>query len=105
MPCVLPFPNITVNSYALTTSPFCQTWMFLLIHQTISDPFALAQTLHALSGPETKIYISGKSRLDKPHEEFDVELSRLFRTVKKFTNHDSRMRNPGVFIIFAEGKI
>lgn len=72
---------------------------------SLYDPFALAQTLHALSGPKTKIYISGKSRLDKPHEEFDVELSRMFRTVKKITNPDTRMRNPSVFIIFAEGKI
>mmetsp|Transcript_24201 Transcript_24201/g.52193 ORF Transcript_24201/g.52193 Transcript_24201/m.52193 type:complete len:437 (+) Transcript_24201:431-1741(+) len=70
---------------------------------SIYDPVALAQTLHALSGPSTSIYISIKSRLDKPHEEFDVEMNRLFRSVKKI-KPSSRLRNPDVFIIVAEGK-
>ncbi|KAL3759293.1 hypothetical protein ACHAWU_002094 [Discostella pseudostelligera] len=70
------------------------------------DPVALAQTIHALSGPNTSIYISGKARLDKPHEEFDVEMQRLFKSVKKIRTDDihSRLKSPNVFIIVAEGK-
>jgi hypothetical protein len=70
------------------------------------DPVALAQTIHALSGPNTSIYISGKARLDKPHEEFDVEMQRLFKSVKKIRTDEihSRLKSPNVFIIVAEGK-
>ncbi len=71
------------------------------------DPVALAQTIHALSGPNTRIYISGKARLDKPHEEFDVEMQRLFQSVKKIQMNDgiqSRLKSPNVFIIVAEGR-
>jgi len=71
---------------------------------SLYDPVALAQTLHALSGPDTRIYISGKSRLDKPHEEFDVEMNRLFGSVRKIERPSSRLRSPNVFIIVAEGK-
>ena len=70
---------------------------------SLYDPVALAQTLHDLCGPTTKIYISSKSRLDKPHEIFDAEMARLFDKVEK-TVPCSRMRNPNVFIIQAEGK-
>jgi hypothetical protein len=71
------------------------------------DPVALAQTIHALSGPNTRIYISGKARLDKPHEEFDVEMLRLFQSVKKIRMNDgihSRLKSPNVFIIVAGGR-
>lgn len=70
------------------------------------NPVALAQTIHALSGPNSRIYISGKARLDKPHEEFDVEMQRLFESVKKIQMDGiySRLRSPNVFIIVAEGK-
>ena len=71
---------------------------------SLYDPIALAQTLHALCGPTTKIYISSKSRLDKPHETFDVEMARLFERVEKKVLPRSRLNNPNVFIIQAEGK-
>mmetsp|Transcript_2339 Transcript_2339/g.4245 ORF Transcript_2339/g.4245 Transcript_2339/m.4245 type:complete len:447 (-) Transcript_2339:69-1409(-) len=71
---------------------------------SLYDPVALAQTLHALCGPTTKIYISSKSRLDKPHETFDAEMARLFDRVEKKVPPCSRLKNPNVFIIQAEGK-
>ena len=71
---------------------------------SLYDPIALAQTLHALCGPTTKIYISSKSRLDKPHETFDIEMARLFERVEKKVLPCSRLKNPNVFIIQAEGK-
>jgi hypothetical protein len=71
---------------------------------SLYDPIALAQTLHALCGPTTKIYISSKSRLDKPHEEFDTEMTRLFTKVVKKVCPCSRLKTPNVFIIEAEGK-
>ena len=71
---------------------------------SLYDPIALAQTLHALCGPTTKIYISSKSRLDKPHEEFDTEMTRLFTKVVKKGCPCSRLKTPDVFIIEAEGK-
>lgn len=70
---------------------------------SLYDPVALAQTLHALSGPATKIYLSGKARLDRPHAIFDVEMHRLFERVERIAPM-SRLRSPGVFIIAAEGK-
>lgn len=71
---------------------------------SLYDPVALAQTLHALSHSNTRIYISGKSRLDKPHETFNSEMNRLFSKVEKVTEVNSRLRSPGVFVICAEGK-
>ena len=71
---------------------------------SLYDPVALAQALYALSGPNTKIYISVKARLDKPHEEFDVEMERLFERVEKIDKPSSRLRSPDVFIVVAEGK-
>ncbi|KAL9182982.1 hypothetical protein ACHAXT_004261 [Thalassiosira profunda] len=71
---------------------------------SLYDPVALAQTLHALSGPHTKIYLSGKARLDRPHAIFDVEMHRLFERVERIAPK-SRLRSPGVFIIAAEGKL
>lgn len=81
---------------------------------SLYDPIALAQTLYDLSGPTTKIYISSKSRLDRPHELFWGEMERLFHRVEKVFNicsddNDkgkswSRLRNTSVFFIVAEGK-
>ncbi|KAL7524875.1 hypothetical protein ACHAXR_000754 [Thalassiosira sp. AJA248-18] len=71
---------------------------------SLYDPVSLAHTLHDLSGPHTKIYISGKARLDKPHEEFDGEMERLFDRVVKIREPSSRLKSPNVFVIVAEGK-
>ena len=71
---------------------------------SLYDPVALAQTLHDLSHSNTRIYISGKSRLDKPHEIFNTEMNRLFEKVEKVTEVNSKLRSPGVFVICAEGK-
>jgi ribosomal protein L11 methylase PrmA len=71
---------------------------------SLYDPVALAQTIYALCGPTTKIYISSKSRLDRPHETFDVEMARLFEKVEKKVCVCSRLKSPNVFIIQAEGK-
>ena len=70
---------------------------------SLYDPIALARTLHALSGPNTKIYISSKSRLDKPHEEFDEEMNRLFKRVERVVP-ESRLRNPLVSVMVFGGK-
>lgn len=70
---------------------------------SLYDPVALAATLHALSGPSTKIYISSKSRLDKPHEEFDCEMKRLFQRCER-VQAESRLKSPSVFIMVFEGK-
>ena len=72
---------------------------------SIYDPVALARTVHALSGPRTKVYISGKARLDRPHEVFDGEMRRLFERVERIERPESRLRSPGCFIIVAEGKM
>mmetsp|Transcript_19289 Transcript_19289/g.27138 ORF Transcript_19289/g.27138 Transcript_19289/m.27138 type:complete len:403 (+) Transcript_19289:229-1437(+) len=71
---------------------------------SIYDPVSLAKTIHHLSSTSTKIYISGKSRLDLPHKVFETELRKLFRNVVK-TKLSSRSRNPDIFIICAESKI
>ena len=71
---------------------------------SLYDPVALAQTLYDLSHTNTRIYISGKSRLDKPHEIFNSEMIRLFEKVEKVTEVNSKLRSPGVFVICAEGK-
>jgi hypothetical protein len=70
---------------------------------SLYDPVALAHTLYDLSGPDTKIYISSKSRLDKPHEEFDAEMNRLFDKCERVVP-ESRLRNPGVFVMEFGGK-
>jgi hypothetical protein len=71
---------------------------------SIYDPIALAQTFYALSGPHTKIYISGKTRLDKPHEIFEMEMKRLFVSVRKIDVPNSRLRSPNVFVLVVQGK-
>lgn len=71
---------------------------------SLYDPVALAQTLHALCGPTTKIYISCKTRLDEIHEAFDFEMARLFERVDKKVPPCSRLKSPNVFIVEAGGK-
>jgi hypothetical protein len=71
---------------------------------SIYDPIALAQTFYALSGPHTKIYISGKARLDRPHEIFEMEMKRLFVSVRKIDVPNSRLRSPNVFVLVVQGK-
>ena len=71
---------------------------------SLYDPHALAKTIWALCGSNTRIYISGKSRLDKPHEEFDVEMNKLFDKVEKVTKMNGRLKCQDVFVIVAEGK-
>lgn len=71
---------------------------------SLYDPRALAQTVAALSGPRTRVYISSRARVDRPHEEFDAELARLFERVWTIRRPSSRLRNPHVFILVAEGK-
>eukprot|EP00956_Cyclotella_meneghiniana_P006291 scaffold8251_cov61-Cyclotella_meneghiniana.AAC.2 len=67
------------------------------------DPVALASTIHALSGSETRIYISAKSRLDKPHEIFDDEMKRLFARCDR-VKVESRLKSPNVFVMVFGGK-
>ncbi|KAL3827300.1 hypothetical protein ACHAXA_005046 [Cyclostephanos tholiformis] len=71
---------------------------------SIYDPIALARTFHALSGPNTMVYVSGKARLDKPHEVFEAEMEVLFAKVRKVERPCSRLRSPNVFVIVANGK-
>ncbi|KAL7530752.1 hypothetical protein ACHAWF_003499 [Thalassiosira exigua] len=70
---------------------------------SLYDPAALARTLRDLSGPTTKVYLSGKARLDKPHDEFDREMRRWFDRYER-AEPVGRMKSPGVFVIVAEGK-
>lgn len=70
---------------------------------SLYDPVALAAALHALSGSETRIYISAKSRLDKPHQEFDDEMKRLFARCDK-VKVESRLKSPSVFVMVFVGK-
>ena len=72
---------------------------------SLYDPVALARTFHALSGPGTRVYVSGKTRLVGPHDAFEGEMSRLFGSVRGVDGGPrSRLRSPGVFVIVACGK-
>ncbi len=62
------------------------------------DPVALARTFHTLSGPRTKVYVSGKARLAGPHVAFKGETVRLFARVPRVDGPRSWLRSPGVFI-------
>ncbi|EED87809.1 predicted protein [Thalassiosira pseudonana CCMP1335] len=68
------------------------------------DVIVGADIVASLNGPNTKIYISSKARLDKPHQEFDAEIDRLFESVKRVKEPKSRLKSPNVFLIVAEGK-
>ena len=71
---------------------------------SLYDPIALVQTMHALSSRATTIFISGKTRLDVPHQIFETELRKRFQSVERVDN-TSRNRNPGVFILVIKDKI
>jgi hypothetical protein len=72
---------------------------------SLYDPVALARTFHALSGPGTRVYVSGKARLAGPHDAFGGEMARLFGSVRVVDGGPrSRLRSPGVFVIVADGK-
>ena len=62
------------------------------------DPVALARTFHTLSGPRTRVYVSGKARLAGPHVAFKGEMVRLFARVPRVDGPRSWLRSPGVFI-------
>ncbi len=62
------------------------------------DPVALARTFHTLSGPWTRVYVSGKARLAGPHVAFKGEMVRLFARVPRVDEPRSWLRSPGVFI-------
>ena len=74
---------------------------------SLYDPIALANTFYNLCGPESKVYLSYKGRLDEPHLLFEAELKRLFSRVERIEppNIHSRNKNPGVCILKAWGKI
>jgi hypothetical protein len=62
------------------------------------DLVVLARTLHALSGPQTRAYFSGKARLTGPHVAFEGEMARLFVGVSRVDGPRSWLRSPGVSI-------
>ncbi len=62
------------------------------------DPVALTGTFHTLSGPRTRVYVSGKARLAGPHVAFKGEMVRLFARVPRVDGPRSWLRSPGVFI-------
>mmetsp|Transcript_20709 Transcript_20709/g.30314 ORF Transcript_20709/g.30314 Transcript_20709/m.30314 type:complete len:387 (+) Transcript_20709:176-1336(+) len=75
---------------------------------SLYDPIALAQTFYALSHDKTKIYVSAKLRLDKPHELFEEEMRRLFGKVTVISCLEekfSKIKNPNMRIIVAEGPV
>ena len=74
---------------------------------SLYDPIALANTFYNLCGPDSKVYLSYKGRLEEPHQLFEAELKRLFSKVERIEppNIYSRNKNPGVCILKAWGKI
>lgn len=74
---------------------------------SLYDPIALANTFYDLCGPESKVYLSYKGRLNEPHLLFEAELKRLFSRVERIEppNIYSRNKNPDVCILNAWGKI
>jgi hypothetical protein len=68
------------------------------------DPVVLARTLHALIGPWTRVYISGKAQLMGPHTAFKGEMARPFTRVRRVYGPCSWLRSPSIFIIVADGK-
>jgi len=73
---------------------------------TLYDPIALVETMYRLSLATTKLFISGKTRLDLPHELFETELSKRFLNVERIPwAVDCRNRNPDVFILAISNKV
>ncbi len=62
------------------------------------DLVALARTFHTLSGPRTRVYVSGKARFAGLHVAFKGEMVRLFARVPRVDGPRSWLRSPGVFI-------
>ncbi len=62
------------------------------------NPVALTQKFHTLSGPWTRVYVSGKAQLAGPHVAFKGEMARLFARVPRVDRPCSWLRSPGVFI-------
>lgn len=71
---------------------------------SIYDPSALAQTIHGLCDDHTKVFVSYKGRLTRPHEEFERAMRELFSKVER-VKPISRNKNPDVWILQAEGKV
>jgi len=71
---------------------------------SLYDPVALAKTFYELAGPNTKVYLSYKGRLDEPHQLFEAEFKKLFAKVCRVRPNTSRNRNPDVWIFEGEGK-
>jgi hypothetical protein len=59
---------------------------------------ALARMFHTLSGPRTRVYISGKAQLAGPHVAFKGEIVRPFTRVPRVDGLRSWLRSPGIFI-------
>jgi hypothetical protein len=71
-----------------------------------NNPVVLARTFHTLSGPRTRVYISGKARLAGLHVAFKEEIVRLFARVPRVDGPRSWLRSQGVFINFhMDGKM
>ncbi len=62
------------------------------------NPVVLARMFHTLSGPRTRVYISGKARLAGPHVAFKGEMVRLFVRVPRVDRPRSWLRSLGFFI-------
>ena len=71
---------------------------------SLYDPIALAETMHALCHDESSaVYVSSKSRLTAPHEQFEERMRQLFEKVE-CVRPTSRNKNPQVWILKATGK-
>ncbi len=63
-----------------------------------NNPVALARMFHTLSGPWTRVYVSGKVQLAGLHVAFKGEMMRLFARVPRVDGPRSWFRSLGVFI-------
>jgi len=72
---------------------------------SLYDPIALVDTMHILSTSSTKLFISGKRRLDLPHEIFETELRKRFLDVRRIPLDTCRQRNPDVFLFIISEKV
>ncbi|KAL3770741.1 hypothetical protein ACHAW5_001458 [Stephanodiscus triporus] len=66
--------------------------------------FAGDSDLMAFRVRSARFNVSGKARLDRPHEVFEGEMERLYANVRKVERPCSRLRSPNVFVIVADGK-
>jgi hypothetical protein len=70
---------------------------------SLYDPIALVDTMYEMSSPFTILFISGKTRLDLPHQIFESELRTRYQTVERVCPK-SRNQNPDVFLLIVKGK-